>query len=190
MTEIKLKDGGSLDFKKLFDEYFYTLVLFSEHYLFCRPDSESLVQDTFIALWKKRCDFAEPRAVKAWLYATVRNKALNVLKHRKIESEYAEALAVERESEAYYMKSLIDEETRRLLLAAINSLPKYCREVCLLNFDGLDNQEIAKVMNISVDTVKFHKKKAYRLLREKLGDYFYLLPFLSWQFLLSVSSRF
>lgn len=160
--------GKVLDFKVVFDRYFRALVLFAERYLGCREESESIVQDTFVFLWEKPQQFANEAAMKSWLYTTVRNKALNVLKHRKVQMEFTRGQLQEKESEVYYMQSLIEEETRRLLFAAIDVLPEQCRRVCLLNLDGLDNHKIAEVMGISLDTVKFHKKNAYRLLREKM----------------------
>ncbi len=45
----------------------------------------------------------------------------------------------------------------------------------LLNLEGMDNQEIADELQVSLNTVKFHKKNAYKLLRDKLKDQFYLL---------------
>jgi len=160
--------GSFLDFKVLFDQYFKALVLFADRYLECREESESIVQDTFMMLWEKKPYFENSLALKSWLYKTVRNKALNVIKHQKILKEFSQEQFQEKSSEFYYMQSLVEEETRRLLFEAIAQLPEQCRRVCLLNLDGHDNQEIAVLMNVSVDTVKFHKKNAYRILREKL----------------------
>jgi len=174
----ELADGTRLDFKQIFDEYFNSLVLFADRYLGVREESESLVQDAFLALWENRLEFPDEISVKAYLYSTVRNKALNVLKHHKIEQQYMDDVLRDEESEAYYMKSVIEEETRRLIFSAIDSLPEACRRVCLLNLEGLDNQKIAETLKISLNTVKFHKKHAYQLLREKLKDHFYLLFFI------------
>lgn len=107
-------------------------------------------------------------SVKAYLYSTVRNKALNVLKHRKIEQHYVNEILQDEDAELYYMRSVIEEEIRRLIFTAIDSLPEHCRKVCLLNLEGMDNQEIADELQVSLNTVKFHKKNAYKLLRDKL----------------------
>ena len=95
------------------------------------------------------------------------------------EREESESLVHEilqdEDAELYYMRSVIEEETRRLIFTAIDSLPEHCRKVCLLNLEGMDNQEIADELQVSLNTVKFHKKNAYKLLRDKLKDQFYLL---------------
>lgn len=50
----KLTSGTRLDFKSVFNQYFNSLVLFADRYLGEREESESLVQDAFLALWKIR----------------------------------------------------------------------------------------------------------------------------------------
>lgn len=172
---IILTNGTCLDFKQVFNQYFNSLVLFADRYLGEREECESLVQDTFLALWENRLEFPDEISVKAYLYTTTRNKALNVLKHRKVKQEYMYDILQDEDSELYYMKSVIEEETRRLIFTAIDALPEHCKRVCLLNLEGLDNQEIADELKISLNTVKFHKKNAYKLLRDKLKDKFYLL---------------
>lgn len=172
---IILKNGTCLEFKQVFNQYFNSLVLFADRYLKEREECESLVQDTFLALWENRLEFPDEISIKAYLYTTVRNKSLNVLKHRKVEQEYMNDVLQEEDAELYYMKSVIEEETHRLVFTAIDSLPEHARKVCLLHLEGLDNQEIANELKISLNTVKFHKKNAYQLLRDKLKDKFYLL---------------
>ena len=54
--------------------------------------------------------------MKVHLYSTVRNKALNVLKHRKIEQHYMNEILQDEDAGLYYMRSVIEEETRRLIL--------------------------------------------------------------------------
>lgn len=172
---IILTNGTRLDFKHVFNQYFNSPVLFADRYLKEREECESLVQDTFLALWENKSEFPDEISVKAYLYTTVRNKAFNVLKHRKVEREYVHDVLQEEDSELYYMKSVIEEESRRLIFSAIDSLPEHARKVCLLHLEGMDNQEIADELKISLNTVKFHKKNAYQLLRDKLKDKFYLL---------------
>lgn len=101
-----LTNGTRLDFKQVFDQYFNSLVLFADRYLGEREESESLVQDAFLALWENRLEFPDELSVKAYLYSTVRNKALNVLKHRKIEQ--------------HYMKKSFEMKSRALLYEVSN----------------------------------------------------------------------
>ncbi|MCR9011943.1 RNA polymerase sigma-70 factor [Gabonibacter chumensis] len=172
---ISLKNGTRINFQTIFDQYFNSLVLFAERYLNNSEESKSVIQDAFMALWENRSILQDEMAIKAYLYSTARNKALNLLKHQKIADEYNRERLQKIDSEFYYMQSVIEEETQRMIFTAIDSLPEQCRKVCLLNLEGWNNLEISRQLNISLNTVKFHKKNAYKLLREKLQDYFYLL---------------
>lgn len=44
-----------------------------------------IVQEAFIAMWERITTFREEAHVKAFLYATIRNKAINYLRDRQVE---------------------------------------------------------------------------------------------------------
>ncbi len=64
---------------------------------------------------------------------------------------------------------LIEEETYRLLDAAIQQLPSRTREVILLAPQGRNNPEIAEILGVSINTIKTLKKNAYVDLRQMLS---------------------
>lgn len=175
--QIIFTDGTRLELERVFGQYFKALVLFAAHYFPQQEECESLVQEAFVALWENRLEFPNELALRAYLYSIVRNKALNLLKHQKVEQTYINRILEEKEAEFYHMKSVIQEEVRRLVMEAVDSLPEQSRKVCLLNLEGLNNQEIAEQLGISLNTVKFHKKNAYQMLREQLKEHFCLLFF-------------
>lgn len=174
---MKLNPAYILDFRKTFDEYYHTLVLFARRFRLCEEECESIVQDSFVALWENREDFPDYLSVRAYLYTTVRGKALNILRHQKIKTDYLSVYGPDDALEESQMKAVIEEETQRLLFSAIHALPEQARKIILLNLEGKTNQEIAQVLHLSVDTIKFHKKNAYKILREELQDHFYYLFF-------------
>lgn len=163
-----------LNFSKTFDEYFHTLVVFAKRFGLDIEECESIVQDSFIALWKNKTNFSDDLSVRVYLYTTVHGKVLNSFRRKRLEMAYSESLPAE-DIEKGCMEVIIEEETQRLLYNAIHRLPEHVREIILLNLDGKTNQEIADILKISVDTVKFHKKNAYKILRQELGKYFYLI---------------
>ena len=63
--------------------------------------------------------------------------------------------------------SVQEEEILRELYAAIGELPQRSQEVILLSLEGKKNQEIAQ---LSVLTVKTHKKNAFRYLKNRLQN--------------------
>ena len=74
---------------------------------------------------------------------------------------------------------LMREEMYRALHQAVDELPERCRQVFKLHLQGKKNEEIAQILELSVETVKTQKKKAMYFLRERLGRLYYLLIILN-----------
>lgn len=118
-----------------------------------------IVQEAFIAMWERIATFREEAHVKAFLYATIRNRAINYLRDRKVEIKGREKL-FQLQNEAEFHNIAIEEEMYDFLCRRIERLPEMQREVLWMHVDGLSNEEIAKKLNISVNTVLTHKQRA------------------------------
>lgn len=171
---IKLNEQG---FRNIFDKYYVALCLFADRYMEDKDASADIVQDTFAKLWQIRNDFSYLHQVKAFLYTTVRNKALNELEHSRVISEYTQKI-IEKEKEDFFHDAVIEEETYRILTAAIDKLPEQMKAIMRLALEGKKNTEIAEHLNISTETVHTLKKMAYKKLRVYLKEYYYLIVFL------------
>ena len=88
------KKGDKRSFQLIFDEMYQRLCAYSSRYLYDDQEVEDLVQDSFITLWNKRGDFDHINAIKSFLYTSVRNKCLNVLKHQTVIKEHLFILVV------------------------------------------------------------------------------------------------
>ena len=60
-----------------------------------------------------------------------------------------------------------------------NELPPACKEVYQMSLDGKSHEEIAQMLNISVNTVKKHKNNANHYMRERLKNVLSLLAWIS-----------
>ena len=78
-------------FEKIFREIYPNLLFYAMR-LVGELDSEDVVQDVFIEFWSKNYDFRDYESIRALLYRSVYNKALNVIKHRGIVSRNGELL--------------------------------------------------------------------------------------------------
>lgn len=173
-TEFCCKDKAML--KSLFDDFFVPLCLFAENYVGDPHVAEDIVQECFIRLWQQKRKFESRYQIKSFLYISVRNQALNVIEHQKIVTAF-EGKVIDKSEKSFFRDHLIEEETYRMLMNAIDHLPAQTRKVMLLALEGNDNKEIAVHLNIAVGTVHTLKKIAYKRLREELKDYFYLILF-------------
>lgn len=61
---------------------------------------------------------------------------------------------------------VIEVEVERQLLAAVQNLPSECRRVLMLSIEGRSYQEIGEMLHITTNTVKNHRVRAVKKLRE------------------------
>ncbi|WP_430812426.1 RNA polymerase sigma-70 factor [Carboxylicivirga sp. 1411-1] len=174
----KFKSGETQLFKQVFDSFYKGLFLFAKKYIHDDVAIEDLLQEVFTMLWEKKNTLNDVNSVKAFLYVSVRNKALNTLRHQKVVDEHQREMIQVLQGEDFYKNNLIEEETYRLLLAAIDLLPEPTLQICRMVMNGVRNVDIADELEISTSTVKYHKRQAFAFLREKLGEQVFLLAFL------------
>ncbi|MCG8501814.1 MAG: sigma-70 family RNA polymerase sigma factor [Firmicutes bacterium] len=157
-------------FKIIFDDYFEIIVRFILKYVDNDLKiAQDIAQEGFIELWNSEISLLNDTHCKGFLYLTSKNKALNVIKHQRVKKAYLNNYH-DFESERFYQNQVIEEETRFLVHKAINKLPEQSKKVILLRLEGYKQEDIAKELNISIDTVKYHRKQAYRMLRKSLKD--------------------
>jgi RNA polymerase sigma-70 factor (ECF subfamily) len=169
VEEKYLKNMG--DFKILFNNYYTPLCIFAEKYMENKDDATDIVQDTFIKFWQKKDNFQHINQIKTFLYTTTRNHCLNELEHRRIVENYS-TIQKKKQSESFFNDHIIEEESYRIIIQAINKLPPQTAKVMMLALNGKGNKEIAKILSLSEGTVHTHKKIAYKHLRTKLSNYF------------------
>ncbi|MBR10945.1 MAG: hypothetical protein CMP48_25110 [Rickettsiales bacterium] len=162
------KKGDKRSFQLIFDEMYQRLCAYSSRYLYDDQEVEDLVQDSFITLWSKRGDFDHINAIKSFLYTSVRNKCLNVLKHQTVIKEHESRLIYELEN-SDSEQAIVAEEYYGRLYSEIKELPEASQKIMVLALRGLKNREIAEELGISENTVKTQKKIAYAKLKERLS---------------------
>lgn len=153
-----------MNFSELYLTYYSKLVRFAKEFVIQEEDAENITQDVFIILWENR-DFIEHiDNMNAYLFRLVRNKCLDYLKHKVFEQRYVESVQT-----SYEVDIVEDNDTEILIRAAINSLPKRCRDIFLLSrVEGLKYKEISEQLGISVNTVECQMGIALKKLRIKL----------------------
>ncbi len=167
-TVIEDMDSG-LYTKHLFDLYYARLCYFAHKIIGNKEGAEDIVQDAFVAYWKNQADFDNEPSIKSFLYLTVKNACLNVIRHETVIKRYAEIQDNTSLEEEKITSDIIRSEVAGEIHAAIAALPQGCRQVLTLAyFEGLKNDEIAQELEISVNTVKTQKARALQLLRLKL----------------------
>ncbi len=135
------------------------------------PDIDDLVQESYARLIRAR-EVGRISYVKAFLFTTARNAALDIFRRGKVVSiEYvadiAELSVIEDSPNA--AENTTKQEELELLATAVRSLPDRCRRVLTLRLlYGLSHKEIAADLGISEHTVKAQLAKGMR----RCGDFF------------------
>nr|WP_262712253.1 RNA polymerase sigma-70 factor [Mucilaginibacter phyllosphaerae] len=160
-------------FATLYFRYYETLARCAYKRLQNETVVEELVQDVFLNLWIKAAELDTLGNVKAYLFATLKNKVLHELRACMVVARHSRIIAQETTIYATDMAELMHsrqiEQQFELIVA---ELPPQCREAFKLSrVDNLSYKSIAQKMNISVNTVEKHVGKALGILRRKFKEY-------------------
>lgn len=137
--------------------------------------AEDIVQDSYLVLWEKREVLEIKTSLIGFLKQSIKNKGLNYKRHIDVKLKY------EKENEILSDNSeeLIDEETANKIRRQMDKIPAASRRVLELNvIHGLKYADIAEDLGISLNTVKYHVKVSFKILRESIKSDSTLIYFL------------
>ena len=165
--------GSEQALTELYHRYYKSLFLKAFKRVSSTPLVEEIVQDVFLNLWMKAASLDPEGNVRAYLYATLRNKVLFELRTEQTRAYYLHrAQAVFRDETPDNTQTLYAREIESRIQGIISTLPPKCREAFLFSrYQDLSHKEIAERMHLSVSTVEKHITKALRILRSKLNEY-------------------
>jgi RNA polymerase sigma-70 factor (ECF subfamily) len=144
-------------------------------------DSEEVVQDVCISVFRKIQEFEEKSAFSSWLYRITANAALMKLRKRKKHSaiELDEVVLSSQEkwniqrsdsSDVDYLSTR--HELKAALLKAIARLPEEYKKIFIMrDVDGHSNQEVGDCLDISLAAVKSRLHRARMYLRRELSEH-------------------
>nr|WP_282189232.1 RNA polymerase sigma-70 factor [Maribellus sp. YY47] len=177
----KIRAGNELAFEKLFRQYYRPLCVFATRILQDYEMAEEVVQDFFVKLWERKEGFIVDTSVKNYLFRSVKNLSINVIKHEQIKLKHAQQSIAEAEANDY-KDHFLEVDLELAIEKSINELPEKRREIFRLSREeSLKYREIAERLNISIKTVEVQMGLAIKILREKLKRYntflFFFVPF-------------
>jgi RNA polymerase sigma factor (sigma-70 family) len=132
--------------------------------------AEDAVQDAFLGVWRGASGFDATRgSLRSWLVASVRNRAIDMLRGRSLHERRELALRPDLESvQSGPEDEAAGAQERAAVRDALGELPDEQREAVLLAyFGGFTQPEIAEIAGVPLSTVKGRM----RLAMEKLATY-------------------
>ena len=154
---------------------------FAYRLAFDEDDAKDLVQDTYLKAFRFINSFERGTNAKAWLFRILKNSFIN--EYRKKSKQPAK---VDYNEVASYYNSRLrrDEGMTDLRLetvqhmigdeitGALNALPVDFRTVIILgDLEGFTYEEMAKILDIPIGTVRSRLHRARNMLRERLLSY-------------------
>ena len=180
--EDKLPELLATDLRGHFDllvlSYASQLSAFALRWIGNPTDAEDIVQGAFERAFITLSNYPAPLIrtmnLRPWLYKVTLNVARNYVSRYKLHAVSLELVVdeevLERDEDWQYQPELVVEssERRRELEALVATLaPCYRNAINLCYFGDLSYQETAKVLNMSIGTIKFYVHRGIELLRKQ-----------------------
>jgi RNA polymerase sigma-70 factor, ECF subfamily len=172
----QVRKGDKTAFEMLFREYYGHLCAYANTFVKNLDAAQDLVQEFLFHIWEIKTELPLDVPVKAYLFKSVHNRCLNILKHEQVKGKYQEQSLLDYKDSFYEENGSDQDELHEKIRESIDKLPPERKKVFIMHrYDELKYKEIAEKLNISIKTVENQIGKALSFLREELKDYLPLI---------------
>lgn len=173
-------------YERIFEEEFLpqidALYTFAYHLTYNEEDANDLVQETYMKAYRFIDKYKEGTNAKAWLFKILKNAFINQYRRKskqptKIDYEDIAGYQEGDDDTSYANYADLREEMFQSMMGdevtnAINALPVDFRVVILLcDIEGFTYEEISKILDIPIGTVRSRLHRARNMLKDKLREY-------------------
>ncbi|MTI38753.1 sigma-70 family RNA polymerase sigma factor [Fulvivirga lutimaris] len=185
MSDSQRQNYSQKEKESIFDKEFLPhigpMYNFAYRLTFDDDDAKDLVQDTYLKAYRFITSFEQGTNAKAWLFRIMKNSFINDFRKKSKQPAKVDY----QEVETFYNSDDVDKaittdlrvETVQDMIGdeisnALNSLDVDFRTVIILcDLEGFKYDEMAKILDIPIGTVRSRLHRARNLLKEKLSDY-------------------
>jgi len=180
----RFQNGDMYAFDQIVKRYKNQLLNFAYRFLGNIKDSEDIVQETFLRVFRKRNAYKNVAKFSTWIYTITGNLAKTELRRRKRRHLFSlSGLGFEERDYEIPDEKLGPEEKAdvavkdEIIQKAINSLSEKFKEVIILrDIQELSYEEISKIAKIPLGTVKSRVNRGRLKLQVKLGHLLSIKP--------------
>lgn len=172
----RIRAGDEEAFDALVRRHYNGLCVFAARMTKSDATAEEIVQEVMLRIWRQHEQWSVTGSVAAYLYAAVRNMALNHSRRERLLRRWQEEVGARGDASAAMGRvPQADEGTRATELAdalarAVEKLPPRCRQVFILRRQHhMSVIEVARVMQIAPKTVEIQMGIALKALRRALA---------------------
>ncbi len=183
-----LKRGDTAAFEEILRRYERKVFSLARSLTRNDSDAEDALQETFLSVYAKIRSFKEESSLSTWIYRIAANAALMKIRSRRTREEKTVSID---DYMPKYDKSghrvaavpdwpprgddvLVRRELAGFLRDSIRALePEYRTVFILRDQEELSNEEVARILRLSVPAVKSRLHRARLFLRERIKRYWY-----------------
>jgi RNA polymerase sigma-70 factor (ECF subfamily) len=177
----RVQAGNNEAFEELVRRYERKVYNITYRLMGNEQDASEALQDAFLRAYRFIGKFQFKSSFFTWLYRIATNVSLSKLRKRdklrtvSLDQPVTEAgdLTLEIPDVKYGPEKLMKQrELRAAIQKSVEELPADYRSVVVLrDLEGLSNEEVSKVLRLSVAAVKSRLHRGRLVLREKLASY-------------------
>jgi RNA polymerase sigma-70 factor (family 1) len=156
-----------LSFEIFFRRNYSSFCFFANRFLDDQDDAEDIVSEVAVRVWVKLDSIEHEGALKNYFYTSIRYACLRALENKKRRESKEKEYSLEQVSEpSTGLEYLAYTEMLERVEFLLNKLPSHCRQVFTkLYVEGKTEKEAAEELQVSINTIKFHRKRGLKLLR-------------------------
>ena len=188
LVNLYTKTGNENAFNEIVSRYANKIYGFALRITRNSSDAEEVFQEVFLTLTKKLDTFRGESKFSSWLYRVTVNASYMYLRSQKkhesnisLENYYPYdekgtlmGRVMEKDWSSRPDIIIFSNEALKIIDKSINELPESYRTVFhLRDVEGLSNEEVADILEISIPAVKSRLHRARLFLRDRLSDYFH-----------------
>lgn len=186
MSDLPAQNYTEKEKYKIFDQEFMPHINSMYNFAFRltvdEDEAKDLVQDTYLKAFRFITSFQKGTNAKAWLFRILKNSFINDYRKKskepaKIDYQEVETFYNSDEADADNITVDLRVESVQEMIGdevanALNSLAVDFRTVIILcDIEGFTYEEMAKILDIPIGTVRSRLHRARNLLKEKLKSY-------------------
>jgi len=132
-------------------------------------ESEDVVQEIFVKLWRMRGELGTIRNREAFAMTMTKNLCIDKLKKKRMLSLDEDQMRFEGTSDSNPLKEVQLNDAVALVNQIVNDLPDQQRMIIQLrDIEGYSSEEVAEILDISQNTLRVNLSRARQKIREHL----------------------
>lgn len=170
---LALKKSNKKAFTLLYEKYWEQLYYIAYQHTQSIYESEDLVHEVFIDLWKNRKKIKIEKTVSSYIFTSLKYKIFRLYDKKSVRKKYNDRIKQNGSVSLNVTEmDLSFNELYDLIEQEIEKLPERCKLIFKMRrLEDYSIEEVAKKLEISTNTVNNQMTKASKILKVKIGEY-------------------